>query len=249
MINFGKKELCIYEDCHFLSQGMERTHIGDLLSGTEFEPTEFQKIILEGMNPIWRYLVISEFRKKHRNIIGDMRFDINNRIPINFRPRKWIITQQQVKTVPEYIDVNRVQNETKIIEEKLETFDQNYDEIIDYLFGNWLVVQNLSDKVSMETALKISIYAIYYMYKLKDIELMETIVKEQSNRKWNGFILITRFYTMNKYSKTGLQTFKAKWADDNVKELIKEEDAILKDTNEEIGNLFFLMKRKCGDYL
>jgi hypothetical protein len=84
---------------------------------------------------------------------------------------------------------------------------------------------------------------------LKDIELMETVVKEQCNRKWNGFILITRFYTMNKYSKTELATFKAKWAEDNVQELIKEEDAILKDTNEEIRNLFYLMKRKCGDYL
>jgi hypothetical protein len=61
---------CIYEDCHYPNNAMERGHIGDLLSGIEFEPAEFQRMILEGMNPIWRYLVISEFRKKFNNIIG-----------------------------------------------------------------------------------------------------------------------------------------------------------------------------------
>jgi hypothetical protein len=61
-----------------------------------------------------------------------------------------MITQQQVNKVPEYIDVNIVQNETKIIEEKLATFEQNHDEIIDYLFGNWLIIQNLRDKVNMQ---------------------------------------------------------------------------------------------------
>jgi hypothetical protein len=64
---------CIYEDCHYPNNAMEKSHIKDLLRGTEFEPTEFQTIILEGMNTIWRYLVISEFRKKHKNIFGDKR--------------------------------------------------------------------------------------------------------------------------------------------------------------------------------
>jgi predicted metal-dependent hydrolase len=142
-----------------------------------------------------------------------------------------------------------VQNETKIIEEKLATFGENFDEIIDYLFENWLVVQNLKDKVSSETALKISIYAIYYAHKLKDFEQMETIIKEQSIRKWNGFIVLTRFYTMNKYSKRGLATFKSKWAEENLQNWIREEDSILKETNNEMRGLFNLMKRKCGDYL
>jgi hypothetical protein len=64
---------CIYQDCDYPNNAMERSHIKDLLSGTEFEPTDLQTIILDGMNPIWRYLVISEFRKKHKNIFGDMR--------------------------------------------------------------------------------------------------------------------------------------------------------------------------------
>jgi hypothetical protein len=123
------------------------------------------------MNPIWRYLIISDLRKKHKNIIGDMRlanfkmnpekaitkkgrgwtfikkkskneFEADPRIPINFRPRKWLITPQQVNKVADYIDVNRVQNETKIIEERLLSFEENHDGIIDYLFNNWLVVQS-----------------------------------------------------------------------------------------------------------
>jgi hypothetical protein len=35
----------------------------DILKGTEFEPTKFQLVILEGMNPIWKYLLIAKFRK------------------------------------------------------------------------------------------------------------------------------------------------------------------------------------------
>jgi hypothetical protein len=49
---WDEKIRCIYEDCHYPIQGYERGHIADLLSGTELEPTEFQKVILEGMNPI-----------------------------------------------------------------------------------------------------------------------------------------------------------------------------------------------------
>jgi hypothetical protein len=46
--HFGKKKIkCIHEDCLFPIHATERSHIGDLLSGTDFEPTEFQKIILE----------------------------------------------------------------------------------------------------------------------------------------------------------------------------------------------------------
>jgi hypothetical protein len=160
--------------------------------------------------------VISEIRKKHKKIIGDMRlanfkinpdkkmrrqgkgwtfqkkknkndFEIDNRIPIGFRARKWIIAQNQINKIAEYTEVNRVQNETKIIEEKLKQFGNNYDDIIDYLFKNWLIVQNLREKISEEAALKISIYAIYYAYKLNDLELMETIVREQ--HKKNGMDL------------------------------------------------------------
>jgi hypothetical protein len=114
-----EKIKCIYEDCHFPIQATERSHIGDLLSGTEFEPTEFQKMILEGMNPIWKYLVILEFRKKHQKYSRRLanfkvnpdktltkkgrgwtfikkksknEFDIDRRIPVKFKPRKWIIT-------------------------------------------------------------------------------------------------------------------------------------------------------------
>jgi hypothetical protein len=86
----------------------------------------------------------------------------------------------------------------------LKQFGNKYDDIIDYLFNNWLVVQNLRETISENTALKISIYAIYYAYKLNDLELMETIVREQHKRKWNGFIVLTRCYTINKYSKTGM---------------------------------------------
>jgi hypothetical protein len=116
---------CINENCHYPNNVMERSHIKDLLSGTEFEPTEFQTIISEGMNPIWKYPIISECRKKHKKNFEDMRLanfkmnpektiskkgkgwtfikkknkneiEIDPRIPINFRPRKWIITQQQI---------------------------------------------------------------------------------------------------------------------------------------------------------
>jgi hypothetical protein len=277
--NFWDEKIqCIYEDCQYPIQGYERGHIADLLSGSELEPTEFQKLILEGMNPIWRYLVISEIRKKHRHIIGDMRlanfkinpdrkihkqgkgwtyqkkkskndFEIDNRIPIGFRARKWIIAQNQINKAAEYIEVNRVQNETRIIEEKLKQFGNKYDDIIDYLFKNWLIVQNLRETISEDTALKFSIYAIYYAYKLNDLELMETIVREQHKRKWNGFIVMARCYTINKYSKVGLSNFKAKCSEESVQNWIKEEDIILKETNDDIRNLFYLMKRKCGDYV
>jgi hypothetical protein len=49
-----------------------------------------------------------------------------------------------------------------------------------------------------------------YDEKLTDNELMDTIAKEQSQRKWNGFILLTSYFTMNKYSKTSLTLFKSK---------------------------------------
>jgi hypothetical protein len=86
------------------------------------------------MSPIWRYLVISEIRKKHKHIIGDMRlanfkinpdrkmrrqgkgwtyykkkskndFEIDNRIPIGFRARKWIIAQNQINKEAGYMEV------------------------------------------------------------------------------------------------------------------------------------------------
>jgi hypothetical protein len=95
----------------------------------------------------------------------------------------------------------------KVIEEKLKTFGENYDDIIDYLFNNWLIVQNIADRVSSDTALKIAIYTIYYAHKLKDNELMERIAKEQTYRKCNGFTPLTLLYTMNKYSKTNLSIF------------------------------------------
>jgi hypothetical protein len=47
----------------------------------------------------------------------------------------------------------------------------------------------------------------------------------------------------------GLSNFKAKWSEESTQKWIKEEDSILKETNDEIRNLFYLMKRKCGDYL
>jgi hypothetical protein len=124
------------------------------------------------MNPIWRNLVISEFRKKHKNIIGDLRlanfkmnpekamgkkgkgwtfskkknkidFDVDPRVPINFRPRKWMITPQQVNKKADYLETNRIQNDMKLIEEKLKTFEGNYDDIIDYLFNNWVIIQHV----------------------------------------------------------------------------------------------------------
>jgi hypothetical protein len=247
---------CIYEDCHYPNNAMERSHIKDLLSCTEFEPTEFQAIIVDGMNPIWRYLVIYEFRKRHKKIFGDMRLanfkmnpektiskkgkgwtfikkknkneiKVDPRIPINFRPRKWIITQQQINKKADYIDINRVQNDMKVIEEKLKAFEGNYDSIIDYLFNNWVIIQNQADDVSAKTALKIAIYAKYYAHKLKDNELMDKIPKEQACRKYNGFIVLISYYTMNKYSKTGLSNFKSKWAEENVQRWINEEDKVL----------------------
>jgi predicted metal-dependent hydrolase len=103
--------------------------------------------------------------------------------------------------------------------------------------------------VSSDTAVKISMYAIYYAHKIKDNELMDTIAKEQSKRSYNGFIILTAYYTMNKYSKTNLLLFKNKWAEENVQKRIDEKDEILEGTNDNIKGLFNLMKRKCGDYL
>jgi hypothetical protein len=48
----------------------------------------------------------------------------------------------------DYLDTNRVQNDIKLIEEKLKTFEGNYEEIIDYLFNNWVIIQNGADKVN-----------------------------------------------------------------------------------------------------
>jgi hypothetical protein len=45
-------------------------------------------------------------------------FDVDLRVPINFRPLKWIITPQQTNSKADYAEINGVQNETKIIEEK-----------------------------------------------------------------------------------------------------------------------------------
>jgi hypothetical protein len=56
----------------------------------------------------------------------------------------------------------------KLIEEKLKTYEGDYDSIIDYLFNNWVIIQNEADSVSAETALKIAIYAIYFLHKLKE---------------------------------------------------------------------------------
>jgi hypothetical protein len=106
-----------------------------LLSGTEFEPTDFQLIVLEGMNPILRYLVVSEYRKRFKEgIFGDMRlanfklddknfrkfgkkgwgfvkkkskidFDVGSRVPINFRLLKWMITPQQANMKAAFLEV------------------------------------------------------------------------------------------------------------------------------------------------
>jgi hypothetical protein len=273
-----KKIKCIYEDCHYPINTLERSHIGDLLSGIEFEHTEFQKIILEGMNPIWRYLVISDLREKQKNIFGDMRyanfimnpektlskkgkgwtfikkknkidFDVDPRIPIDFRPRKWIITPPQVNIKADYLETNGVQNDMKLIEEKLKTFEGNYDDIIDYLFNNWVIIQNVADNVSVCTTLKIAIYAIYYAHKLKDNELMDRIAREQTVRKCNGFTMLTSLYAMNKYNKTNLSSFKSKWAEENIQKMINQEDKILNNTNDDNKKLFTYMKRKCGGYL
>jgi hypothetical protein len=149
----------------------------------------------------------------------------------------------------DYLNVNRVQNDMKLIEEKLKTFEGNYDSIIDYLFNNWIIIQNEADNVSAETALKIAIYAIYYAHKLKDNELMDRIAKEQAYRKYNGFIVLAYYYTMNKYSKTSLSNFMSKWAEENVQKWINEEDKVLNETNNDIKKLYTFIKRKFGDYL
>jgi hypothetical protein len=40
--------ICIYEDCHYHNNLLERGHLRDLLRDTEFESTDFKLIILEG---------------------------------------------------------------------------------------------------------------------------------------------------------------------------------------------------------
>jgi hypothetical protein len=60
--HFWEERICyIYEDCHYPKDGIETNHLKILLKGTEFEPTKFQLVILEGMNPIWKYLIIAKF--------------------------------------------------------------------------------------------------------------------------------------------------------------------------------------------
>jgi hypothetical protein len=175
--------------------------------------------------------------------------DIDTRIPLNFRPRKWIITNNQINTKHEFKEVNFVQNETKIIDEKIAAFNGDYDRIIDYLFNNWVIVQNLNDKISADTAVKIAMYAIFCAYKLKDIQLMMTIYNEQMRRAFNGFIILTGYFTMSKYSKTGLSIFKSRWIDENVQQKLEQQDEILEECNNEVKELFYIMKRKCSDYL
>jgi hypothetical protein len=78
---------------------------------------------------------------------------------------------------------------------------------------------------------------------------MDRIAKEQAYRKYTGFIVLTSYYTMNKYNKTSLLNFKSKWGDENVQKWINEEDKVLDETNNDIKKLYTFMKRKCGDYL
>jgi hypothetical protein len=56
-------------------------------------------------------------KKKSRND-----FAVDPRISVNFRPLKLIITLQQVNRKAEYLETNKVQNDMKLIEEKLKTF-------------------------------------------------------------------------------------------------------------------------------
>jgi hypothetical protein len=39
-----------------------------------------------------------------------------------------------------YLEVNRIQNDMKLIEEKLKAFEGNYENIIDYLLNNWVII-------------------------------------------------------------------------------------------------------------
>jgi hypothetical protein len=51
------------------------------------------------MNPIWRYLVISEFRRKHKNIIGDMRlanFKMDPDKTISKKGRRWAFIKKKI---------------------------------------------------------------------------------------------------------------------------------------------------------
>jgi hypothetical protein len=45
-------------------------------------------------------------------------YEIDPRVPINFRPRHWINTPQQINMKANYGEISRIQNETQIIKEK-----------------------------------------------------------------------------------------------------------------------------------
>jgi hypothetical protein len=68
-------------------------------------------------------------------------FDVDPRVPINSPPIKWMITPEKTNKKANYSEINIVQHETKIIEEKLECFGNNFDGIIDYLFNNCLSIK------------------------------------------------------------------------------------------------------------
>jgi hypothetical protein len=77
----------------------------------------------------------------------------------------------------EFLDINKVQNDMKLIDEKLKTFKDYYDHMIDYLFNNWIFIQNDANSLCADTALKIANYAIKCVQKLKNNELMDRIKK------------------------------------------------------------------------
>jgi hypothetical protein len=65
-----------------------------------------------------------------------------------------------------------------VIDEKVKMFKDDYDGIIDYLFNNWVIIQNNANNGSSDTALKIANYAIYYAHKLKD---------KKNDQMWSNF--------------------------------------------------------------
>jgi hypothetical protein len=150
-----------------------------------------------------------------------------------------------------YGEINRVQNETHIIKEKIRTFENNYDEILDYLFNNWVIVQNIIDKTSFKTARIISIYAAYCAYKLKDRELMKIIAEEQNRRKPCIYCMMISLYSMEKYTKQNLMIFEKRWkeANENITITNLKEEEEFKDLEDDIKNSYFEMKRICRDYL
>jgi hypothetical protein len=72
---------------------------------------------------------------------------------------------------------------------------------LDYLFNNWVIVQNVIDKVSISTARTISIYAAYCAYKLRSRELMTRIAEEQNRIKPSGYCLMISLNSIDKNSK------------------------------------------------